>query len=119
MGRPKVSDEKRRSINFTIRISPEEQKKLDNASEVCGKSTAELVRSKLFKGKFPEAKMALTDADMYLELKKIGVNLNQLTRLANARILPNGLVKVLMQLREHQDLIIVKIFRHDSGSENR
>ena len=114
MGRPKVSDEKKRSINFTIRVSPEELKKMEDASKISGKSVAVLIRAKLFKGKFPEAKIARIEMDTYLELKKIGVNLNQLTRLANARIIPVELLKTLKQLQDHQDLIIVKILRHDS-----
>jgi hypothetical protein len=38
------------------------------------------VRLKLFKGKFPEPKTAKLDLHIFLELRKIGVNLNQLTK---------------------------------------
>eukprot|EP01037_Dinobryon_pediforme_P007471 gene7471-7535_t len=39
---------------------------------------------KLFKGKFPEARIPKVDLDTYVELKKIGVNINQQTKQLNA-----------------------------------
>jgi len=119
MARPKVHEESRRAINFTIRLTADEQKRLEKAAEICGKTPAVIVRAKLFKGKFPESKIARVDLNTYLELKKIGVNLNQLVRLANAGRMNYKLVKLLVELWKQQKQIISLLLGHDSHSENR
>ena len=118
MARPKVHEESRRAINFTIRLTADEQKRLDKAAEICGKTPAVIVRAKLFKGKFPEAKIARVDLDTYRELKKIGVNINQLTKKANSNILPYGLVPGLIKLQRQQEKLI-NLLLHDSQSKDR
>jgi len=119
MGRPKADQEKLRSVNFTIRLTDGEIKELDFAAGTCGVPTGELIRTRLFSGKFPKAKTARLELNTYLELKKIGVNLNQLTRLAHTGRIDMNLVKILMQLLRQQEVIIGKILYHDSHSEDR
>jgi mobilization protein MobC len=62
--------------------------------------------------------IAEIDHAVYLELKKIGVNLNQLTRIANSGRLPAGIRELLFKLSEQQQLII-KILLHDRDSKDR
>lgn len=119
MGRPKAHQEKLRSVNFTIRLTTGEIKELDLAAANCGKTTGELIRNKLFSGKFPKAKTARLELNTYLELKKIGVNLNQLTRLAHTGKIDMNLINTLMQLLRQQEVIIGKILYYDSHSEDR
>ena len=119
MGRPKANQDKLRSINFTIRLTAGEIKNLDSAAATCGIATAELIRHKLFSGRFPKAKTARLELNTYLELKKIGVNLNQLTRLAHTGRVDMNLIKILLQLLRQQEVIIGKILYHDSHSEDR
>ncbi|UEG55334.1 MobC family plasmid mobilization relaxosome protein [Mucilaginibacter daejeonensis] len=52
--------------------------------------------------------------DTYRELKKIGVNLNQLTKRANAGILPPGLILALEHLGAQQQLIIQILLNDDN-----
>jgi hypothetical protein len=118
MARPKVPSAELRSVNFTIRITKTEQQQLVRLGEICGKAPRTLAREKLFKGRFPHAKMAKLDLNYYLELKKIGVNLNQLTRLANGGRLPRELLSLLVKLDNRLNLTIEKIV-YDSHSENR
>ena len=118
MGRPKISDDTIRSINFTVRLTESEFKKLEALAAFCGKAPGVLIRDKVFNGRFPDPKRAKIDRDTYYELKKIGVNLNQLTRLANSGRVPAALVGLIMKLQNQQELII-NILIHDSGSENR
>ena len=106
MGKPPLAKEEKRSVNFTFRLTEEEQQKLFRLSEVSGQVPGVLIREKLFKGRFPEPRKAKLDLDTYLELKRIGVNVNQLTRLANAGKLPAGIGMALKQLAEQLDLII-------------
>jgi lambda repressor-like predicted transcriptional regulator len=76
-------------------------------------------REKIFNGKLPEAKLARVDLQTYLELKKMGVNLNQLTRLANMGMGGRALANVLMQLIQQQEQIISLLLHYDSKPENR
>lgn len=119
MGRPKGIKEEVRSKNYTIRLTEKEQERLERAAEVCGVTPAALIRNKLFKGRFPEAKTPRIDLKAYSELKKIGVNLNQLAKNANSGLLPMGVYSLIMKLLNQQETIISKILYRDSQSENR
>jgi len=118
MARPKVPQTELRSVKFTIRLTRTEQQQLVQLGEVCGKASTTVAREKIFRGRFPQPIIAKLDLKYYLELKKIGVNLNQLTRLANAGKLPLELLSLLMKLGKCLDLTIEKIV-YDSYSENR
>lgn len=102
-----------------MRLTPDEQKKLLMIADTCGRKPADVVRDKLFKGTFPEPKIAKIDQDAYFELKKISVNLNQLTRLANAGKINMGLLTILLQLMRQQEKIINRILYRDSHPKNR
>ncbi len=106
MGKPPLAKEEKRSVNFTFRLTEEEQKKLFRLSEVSGQVPGVLIREKLFKGRFPEPKKAKLDLDTYLELKRIGVNVNQLAKHANSGKLPAGIGITLKQLAQQLDIMI-------------
>ncbi|MDN3581473.1 plasmid mobilization protein [Mucilaginibacter flavus] len=117
MARPKLSEDNRRSINFTVRLTPAELRKLEELARLCGKAPGSLMRERFFKGKFPEPKMPKIDSSTYYELKKIGVNLNQLARKANANIMPTRILSLIAVLQRQQESII-KLLLDDSQSEN-
>lgn len=118
MARPKVSPTELRSVKFTIMLTTTEQQKLVQYGKVCGKAPTILAREKIFKGRFPQPKMAKLDLNYYLELKKIGVNLNQLTHLANGGRVPRELLALLMRLDQRLEFTINKLV-YDSHTENR
>ncbi|WP_428330376.1 plasmid mobilization protein [Mucilaginibacter sp.] len=88
MARPALPNSQRRVINFTIRLTMEELETLNSWAELCGKTASELVSEKIFTGHFPRPKTARIEVQTFLELKKIGVNINQQTRLLNSGRLP-------------------------------
>jgi hypothetical protein len=118
MARPKVVPEQKRIFRYVIRLNEKEQQKFMAAAEVSGVEVYKLLRVKLLTGRFPEAKIARVDLSLYLELKKIGVNVNQLAKQANSGRLPFEIRKILLQLQEQQHLII-KVLLHDRDSEDR
>lgn len=118
MARPRLKDEDKLSKRFIFRLTTSEFEKLANWGKLCGIAPGIFVHDKIFKGKFPEPKMAKLDLDTYLELKKIGVNLNQLARKANAGILPTGILGLITKLLKQQENII-QLLLHDRQSENR
>lgn len=119
MARPKVSPSEKRSVKITFRVTEKQQQRLLILAETCGTNSGDLVRSKLFKGHFPSTRLPKVDEDTYVELKKIGVNLNQLTRHANSGKLPLGLDKTLAALLRQEEKILRLLLKDDSGSENR
>jgi hypothetical protein len=119
MARPKKTATEKRSVAFTIKLTEDERNQLAKAGAVTGMSARIFARVKLMTGRFPQAIMPRVDLDTYLELKKIGVNLNQLTKRANAGFLPPGLIKVLEHLGQQQQAIIQLLMNHDSQSKDR
>jgi hypothetical protein len=118
MARPRAEKEKKLSVRFIFRMTEDERSHLVKYSKICGKAPSTLAREKLFSGTFPEPKTPKIDLNTYLELKKIGVNLNQLTRLANAGKISASFLGVIMKLMKQQETIIAKLI-YDSQSENR
>jgi hypothetical protein len=118
MARPKIVQELKRIYRYVIRLNEREQQKFLAAAEVSGVEVYKLLRTKLLTGRFPEAKIARIDLGLYLELKKIGVNVNQIAKQVNAGKLPFEIRKILLQLQEQQHLII-KVLLHDRDSEDR
>lgn len=118
MGRPKVNDDQKRSEKITFRVTVKEQLQLEQGANLCGLPTGNFIRNKLFKGKFPEPKISKIDLNTYLELKKIGVNLNQLAKQVNAGKVPIAIMAILDKLMLYQERII-RILINDSQSENR
>jgi len=118
MGRPQLAKESKRSKKLVFRLTESELKKLLELAAICGKSSSELIREKLFTGRFPQSKTAKLDLQTYTELKKIGVNINQLAWKVNSGFLPLNLLALLSKLSEQQELIILKL-TYDSHSENR
>ena len=118
MARPKVPEAERRSAKFTMMLTKGELAKLVQLGEVCNKPPGTLAREKIFKGKFPAARIPIIDVHYYTELQKIGNNLNQLTRLANSGKIPRELLEILLKLQQRLDLTINKII-YDSQSSDR
>ncbi len=118
MARPKVSSNKKLSKRFIFRLTEDESTLLHQIAKDCGLSPAAIVREKLFAGRYPKPKIAKLDTQTFLELKKIGVNLNQLAKKVNAGVMHMAVLSSLEQLFRQQE-IIINLLMNDSKSENR
>jgi hypothetical protein len=118
MARPKVLSANKRTIKFTLQLTPAEKLRIVQLAQSTGKAPAILARDKIFKGRFPLPRAARLDLHTYTELKRIGVNLNQLSRKANAGIIPMELFTVLYQLEQRLDTIVARLV-YDRQSEDR
>lgn len=101
MGRPKASEEKKRVVQVNIRLTTNENDLLNNYAAASGISPANWIRYKIFVGQNPPVKTSPLNASMYQELKKIGVNLNQIAHKVNQGEAPIGFSEshhVLIQL---------------------
>lgn len=98
MSRPKVDEKDKRTVQVNIRLTNDEAGTLDEQAKASGLSPANLIRYKVFIGKFPPVKLSPLDASIYHELKKIGVNLNQATHKLHLGENPENLIKLLEEL---------------------
>src|ERR1700709_1208135 len=103
MARPQKVPEEKRSEKITFRLTRTEKADLKNAAVICGMATGNFIREKLLTGKFPKARMPKSDIALYAELKKIGTNVNMLTKLVNTGVVPIGMLAILDKLKMQQD----------------
>lgn len=101
-----------------LQLKLAEKKKVEEAAAACGMHPAVWARQKLMSGKFPATRPPKFDLMMYSELKRIGVNLNQLTRKANMGIIEPSLLGLILRLLNRIDFLITKIV-YDSHSKDR
>lgn len=97
---------------MNIRLTPDENNRVTEFASACGLSPANWIRAKIFTGKFPVVKMSPLDASVYLELKKIGVNLNQVTHKINAGEFPKEFLERQIELASLLKKI-VNLLTHD------
>jgi hypothetical protein len=83
MGRPKADEEKKRVVQVNIRLTTRENEDLNNYAAASGISPAHWIRHKIFVGQNPPIKTSPLNAAIYQELRKIGVNLNQIAHKVN------------------------------------
>lgn len=94
MGRPKADEEKKRVVQVNIRLTTKENEELNNYAAGSGISPARWIRYKIFVGQNPPIKTSPLNAAIYHELKKIGVNVNQIAHKVNQGEPPNGFTEL-------------------------
>ena len=115
MARPRKAESVKKTYRLIIRLNADERKTVETAAKSKGLKGYAYGRLKLLDSKAQKTIIAAIDHAVYLELKKIGVNLNQLTRIANSGRLPAGIRELLIKLSDQQQLII-KILLRDRDS---
>jgi hypothetical protein len=118
MSRPKLTIAAKLSKRLIFRLTESELLRLTTIAVQSGLPLGAVVRQRLFNGRFPKPKMPRIELAVYTELKKSGVNLNQLTKKVNSGKLPLGLYVELVKLQKQQQLII-ELLLNDSQPENR
>src|SRR4051812_30391265 len=106
MGRPRVEDQDKRIVQVNIRLTEDENKKVNHFASASGLSPANWIRKKVFSRKFPAVKVSPLDASIYNELKKIGVNINQATHKINLGEMPKEYMHFILQLRVLLDKVL-------------
>ena len=88
-------------------MNEEEMEFLEKLSEYSDLPPAEVIRASVFKNRLPKAKVPILDKQTYLELKRIGNNINQIARHYNSRItVPDHRLKVFNSLSDKLDAVI-------------
>jgi len=117
MARKKLPPELIRIEQINIRLTAMEFENVTLLSKSAELSPANWIRKYLFSKRFPKAKMSPINIDTFNELNKIGVNLNQLAKLANSGRLEGDITFFLMKLNEH--LTKIKMLLLDDSETNK
>jgi len=86
MARPKMDISKQRTIVIAFRVTQSEYLIITNNAKTIGLSTAEYIRRKCTGKSLPKKKVDPLDRKLFVELSRMGNNLNQLTRVSNSGI---------------------------------
>lgn len=100
MARPKKDISKQRTIVIAFRVSQSEYVIIGNNAETIGLSTAEYIRRKCTGKSLPNKKVNPLDRKLFVELSRVGNNLNQIARVSNSGIHdPFGITKQLEEVK--------------------
>ena len=98
-GRPTSDPDKRKSIVVASRYTPEEYEALARKADKAGVAISTLQHDAAMKRRVRRVATPASDFELVRELKAIGINLNQLTKVANRTgRMPRGLGTCLDQL---------------------
>ncbi|RYC51042.1 plasmid mobilization protein [Flagellimonas olearia] len=111
MARPKKDISKQRTIVIAFRVSKSEYVIIANNAETIGLSTAEYIRRKCTGKSLPKKKVNPLDRKLFVELSRVGNNLNQLARVSNSGIhdpfsISKQLEEVKMLLQQFKSNIV-------------
>ena len=116
MARPRKNDIEKRTIQVNIRLTKDESDRANNYATASGLSPANWIRQKVFTGKFPVMRLAPLEGEIYRELKRIGVNLNQGTHRLNQGDVPKDYLVLQNELLCLLNKII-NLLIHDRQSD--
>lgn len=106
MARPTKEKKDQRYIRFTVRLTEAESAQLEKLSAYAGLQASEVIREAVFKNRILQAKVPVLDQQTYMELKRIGNNINQIARHLNGG---QGIgANMHLQMIEKQLSIILK-----------
>lgn len=100
MARPKMNPTERRTAQLGLRLSPAELAAIQERADKAGMNVTAFTRAAALSRKLPAAPASTVDFETRAELRRIGVNLNQIAKAMNARreALPASLVATCARL---------------------
>jgi len=100
MARPKIDPTERRTAQVSVAVSPAEMAALQEKAARAGMNVTAFARAAALSRKLPTAPASSVDFETRQELRRIGVNLNQIAKALNARreALPASLVATCEKL---------------------
>ncbi len=86
MARPAKEKNEKRSIRLTFRMNKQEQQHLQKLSDYANLPTSEVIRETVFKKRLLQPRVSVIDQQTYVELKRIGNNVNQIAKHLNSGV---------------------------------
>lgn len=101
MARPRKPPADRRTVSLSCRLTPAERLKVEHDALRAGLSASDYIRTLVLTGRIVVHENRTLDYQTYDQLRRIGVNLNQLARLANRTgKIPYELLKITAVLEQ-------------------
>lgn len=113
MSRPRKEEIEKRQVQMNIRLTKDEAATVESYATASGLSPANWIRQKVFTGRFPNLKLSPINAALFQELKKIGVNINQIAHKVNLGEMPGPYLRYQIELLNKLDKIF-KLLTNDS-----
>jgi len=118
MPRPRKPDPDRKSTRLAVRLSPAERLHIEQAAHDAGLSASGYIRARLLQGRLALTQRRSLDHAAFDQIRRIGVNLNQLTRLAHQNgKMPAGLSRVCKAVEDILIREVESITPPDTGTE--
>ena len=86
MGRPKKEFTSRKIIQVNVRMTVDDYSKVSNNAETIGLAITEYIRRKITEKSLPKKRVSPSDRKLFVELSRIGNNLNQIAKVVNSGI---------------------------------
>jgi len=86
MGRPKKEFTALKIIQVDVRMTVDDYSKVSVNAETIGLSIAEYIRRRIAEKSLPKKKVSPSDRKLFVELSRVGNNLNQIAKVANSGI---------------------------------
>ena len=101
MARPRKPPGELKTDTLAFRLSPAERLQIEHAASGAGITASEYARMQTLSGRVVVRPSHTLDHAAFDQLRRIGVNLNQLTRLAHQReSIPAGLPEILAAIEQ-------------------
>lgn len=114
MGRPKKKLSSLKAIQVNVRMTADEYGRLSTNAEIIGLSITEYIRRKSTGQSLPNKKVSPLDRKLFVELSRVGNNLNQLTKVSNSGIRdPFGISEQLAEVKTVLQHLKSNILNHD------
>ena len=115
MARPKKNLESLRAMQINIRYSVNEYLVVSDNANCLGISIADYVRRRTTGVVLPRKKVSSEDRRLFVELSRVGNNINQLTKKVHSgNHYPRQLQNELIELKKLLNAMTLKIIDHDS-----
>ena len=115
MARPRKEPTEQKDIVMSFRVSVDERLRIEEKATNSHVSTSDYLRDQALHGKVVVSQQTSLDPALFSELRRMGVNLNQLTRLAHTKQAIPAQVKRLCETIEA--ILANEVLR--DGSEDR
>jgi len=104
-----------RPIKITFRVSEAELFEIERLCRFAGMNTSDLVRIAVLTAKIKPADIPLIDQASFVELKRIGNNINQIARSINSGTFDMNLISTNIQsIRMNIEKLTKYLINHDS-----